>query len=158
MDQKRYFVTMTVLSGFLLTLVIWLSTSVIGQKNWVPFSVFFFLLGGSLSIWGAIWMWLWNPAAFSGNAYIPKRSFILFALGAVLSAFYLFYEWPYGLRYQGRTFTIRVVMLNVVFLLALLSLGIWAQKSPSFKKNLGFHWLLFTWMLAYAFPLLGEPL
>lgn len=156
MVQERYFVTKTVLSGFLLTLVIWLLTSVIGQKNWSPFSVFFFLLGGSLSIWGAVWMWLWNPAAFSGNTCIPKRSFILLALVAVLSVFYHFSNWSSGLGYQGRTFTIGVVILNAVFVSALLSFGAWAQKSPSFKKNLGFHWLLFTWMLAYAFPILGE--
>ena len=159
MSQERKFTLITLIAGCSLALVPWLSLSASTPKIWAPLSIVLFIFGGWLALGIVpVVMWLWNPAAFAGGDNIPKRSIVLFLFLATLSIFYCFISWPYGIEYQGQFHTVVVILLNATLITALLLLGWLGWRRPSFRKSLAFHWLLFAWVISYAFPYLGELL
>lgn len=165
--QKWHFAALTLLAGSLLALAIWLSVNANVPKIWAPFSVVLVLISWNLPHLGIaslpiilfiapVFMWSWNPSAFTGKASIPKRSFVLFLVTVALSGWHYFAGWSYGVRYQGQNHTFGVFALSIAQVVGLLLIGKLALKSPSFRTNLAFHWLLFAWLMTYAFPYLGE--
>ena len=99
----------------------------------------------------------WNPQLFRSDGKIPKRTYVLFALGAILNAVDLAMSWKWGLQYQGPTHTAIVCSINIAWIgflgLALLRCS---KKAPRFGSSLFLHWMLFAWLFWYAFPWLGE--
>jgi len=103
----------------------------------------------------------WNPQLFRGNATLPKRSYILFGVLVVLSTLYFWGSWQWGIHYQGRYFTIGIILINLCWILAIAAgffLGRRRSGASSFSVSLILHWLLFAWVAWYAFPWLGEML
>lgn len=102
---------------------------------------------------------LWNPQLLRADGKIPKRTYVLFALLAVLSALYLAESWKFGLRYQGPQLTAIICSINVAWI-GFLSLAFrrCLKSAPSFRTSLFVHWMLFAWLCWYAFPWLGELL
>jgi hypothetical protein len=120
------------------------------------------LLGG-LNSWKVVIIpptlvfFLWQPGLFDGQAKIPKRSYWLFAVAAVLNVVYFISSWKWGLEYQGVKFTHSVCIINIVWVVFLgLALAMNRRRTPSYGVNLFLHWALFAWLAWYAFPYLGE--
>jgi hypothetical protein len=99
----------------------------------------------------------WHPGLFRGQAKIPKRSYMLFAVATVLSLVYFAASWKWGLHYQGIRYTHVVCIVNITWaaFLGLAFARSWNGPS-SFRFNLFLHWMLFAWLAWYAFPTLGE--
>jgi hypothetical protein len=99
----------------------------------------------------------WNPGLFQGSHLIPKRTYVLFLIMAVMSVIWFIGSWKYGLQYQGPTYTHLICALNVAWLAGLgVFLFLRRKSDPSFASNLAFHLLFFAWLGWYAFPYLGE--
>jgi hypothetical protein len=162
MSQNNNFKIITVISGCSLALVTWQSVSAKIPEPWAPFSMLHVILGlatGSSLLffsWATIAFWVWNSGAFNGNPDVPKRSIVLYGILTALSIWHNVVGIPYGLRYQGKAYTVIVTSVNFALILILASLLVYSRRAPSFAKSLCFHWLLFAWLLSYAFPYLGE--
>jgi hypothetical protein len=65
--------------------------------------------------------------------------------------------WRWGLQYQGIQHLRFVCIANIawVLLLGFVFVSNW-KSSPSFKRSLFLHWILFVWLAWYAFPYVGE--
>jgi hypothetical protein len=99
----------------------------------------------------------WHPGLFRGESRVPKRSYVLLMITALLSVVYFVTSWELGSRYQGLLFTREVCAANVAWVgfLGLAFARAWKQPF-SFKYSLFLHWMLFAWFAWYAFPYLGE--
>jgi TRAP-type uncharacterized transport system fused permease subunit len=118
---------------------------------------------GGLNSWKVVitlptlFFFVWQPGLFDGQAKIPKRSYWLFAVAAVLSVIYFISSWKWGLEYQGVEFTHSVCIINIVCVVFLgLALAVNRRRAPSYGFNLFLQWVLFAWLAWYAFPYLGE--
>jgi hypothetical protein len=99
---------------------------------------------------------IWSFHLLRGSSTLPLRSVVLFVLLAVLCIVDLYGSWPYGLKYQGREQTIFVILVNMLFVVALLVLLVAARRTKGFRYNFAFHAALFAWLAWCAFPYLGE--
>jgi hypothetical protein len=162
MSQHNIYKIITVIAGCSLALVTWQSVNANVPEPWAPFSIFHVILGlasGSgilVFSWATAAFWVWNPGAFNGKSDVPKRSIVLYGILAALSILHNVVGISYGLRYQGKVYTVIVTSVNFALILIIASLLIHSRRAPSFAKSLFFHWLLFAWLLSYAFPYLGE--
>ena len=78
---------------------------------------------------------------------MPKRTYTLFVIAAVLSVIWFIRGWKYGLQYEGPTFTHFICAVNIVWVVGLGVLLFLRQKvNPSFISNLAFHLLFFAWL------------
>jgi hypothetical protein len=89
-------------------------------------------------------------------AQVPWRFPILLAIATACSALWLVGGWPYGLKYQGRTFTIGIIAINVILIAALWCVWLIARRTRSFGWRIAFGTLLNYWLFWSAFPWLGE--
>ncbi len=100
---------------------------------------------------------LWCRQLMRGNAKIPRRTYVLFAVLAILDALYLYVAWPDGVAMQGMRYTRSICGINAGWIVALGALFfIFSKRPPSYRTSLFLHWLLFLWLACYAFPFLGE--
>jgi hypothetical protein len=100
---------------------------------------------------------LWNRQLFRGEARVPRRSYILLASLAVLTAIDFVASWKWALQYEGLKFTVTVCSLNIAWLVFLgLAFSRTRKGTTSFATSLFLHWMLFAWLGWYAFPWLGE--
>ena len=104
----------------------------------------------------ALLFFMWNPGLFKGKSQIPRRSWILLILLSILTVVYFIVSWTYGNQYQGRGYTVAICAINGVWLLLLWAILYRSSHLASFKANLFFHAVLFSWLAWYAFPYLGE--
>ena len=100
--------------------------------------------------------WVWSPGLFRGKATVPFRSIILFVIGLAASIIWFVEGWRYGLKYQGLTYNISTALLSAVLAVLTGVLILRSRKVPSFTLNLLTHFVLFAWLITYAFPYLGE--
>jgi len=100
---------------------------------------------------------LWNPQLMQQEGKIPRRTYILFALLAVLSILYFAASWKWGLQYQGPQFTAVICSINVAWIGFLtIAFRRCLKKAPAFETSLLIQWMLFAWLSWCAFPWLGE--
>jgi hypothetical protein len=100
---------------------------------------------------------VWNPGLLRGETKVPKRSYVLLGIAAVLSTVWFVAGWSYGLEYQGARHVWAVCVINIAWLLSLgVLFGRTWKAQASFGTNLFLHWLLFAWLAWFAFPYLGE--
>jgi hypothetical protein len=114
-----------------------------------PISLLFIILSGPI-------FWIWNADLFEGSTLIPRRSTVLLLVSAALSIINGVMGIPYGTKYFGKLHTTTVLSISFSCLAILIVLRVMAYKRGSFTLNLIFNWLLFSWLLTYAFPYLGE--
>lgn len=118
--------------------------------------IWHFIVGPGAAILPPVAFCLWSMHLFKGKAIVPKRTLIALGILIVLDIIDLYYSWPYGLKYQGKGFTVAMIEINAAFILFLLVITVWAVKRVSFIGNLLVHFILFLWLGWYAFPYLGE--
>jgi len=99
---------------------------------------------------------IWTKALFSGSERIPQRSLVLLGAIVLLSICYFILSWDYGLRWQGRTYTVAVASLNALIAVFLAFFGGFSRRHASFPRNYTFHLSVFAWLSILAFPTLGE--
>lgn len=87
---------------------------------------------------------------------MPTRSVVLLLCATVLSAIWLVYGFQYGIKYQGKDYTVGVTMINVVCWILVGTLAVVVRRRPIYNYSLGFHSALFAWLAWYAFPYFGE--
>lgn len=104
---------------------------------------------------------IWRPGLFRREIQVPKRSYILFGLTAVLNSIYLISFWNYEYmrlpRLKGAmSHVYSFVFFNMIWM-AILGLMIFyiRRHGPSFLSNFTFHWGLFAWLYFHSFPSLN---
>jgi len=116
-------------------------------------------LGNAAVILPMMLFFSWNRQLFRGEPLVPRRSYVLLALLAVLSAIDFVVSWKWGLQYEGPQFTAVVCSVNIAWLGFLgLAFARTRDGTTSFGTSLFLHWMLFAWLGWYAFPWLGELL
>lgn len=100
--------------------------------------------------------YIFNTHLFRGNNKIPVKSVVLFLIMIVLEIIYFLFSIQAGIRYQGKSFVMLSVIINIVFICVLFFLLYKNQKSSSYMANLGFNFLLILWFFWFAFPFFGE--
>jgi lysylphosphatidylglycerol synthetase-like protein (DUF2156 family) len=107
---------------------------------------------------GPIIFSVWCFPLLGGQRKVPLKSKILALIILGLSVLLFVKGWHYGVMYQGIFHTAVMCSYNVVFSVALFILERRNHAKPTFKTNMIFHALLFTWLTWAAFPWLGELL
>ena len=100
--------------------------------------------------------WAWSFQLFGGKAGVPKRTLVLHGAVAVLSVVWFVLGWSYGLQFEGTSFTFATAAISAGFAVTIAFLAWRNPRSTSFERSLSVHWLLFAWVVTYAFPYLGE--
>jgi hypothetical protein len=100
--------------------------------------------------------WAWSFQLFGGKAGVPKRTLVLHAVVAVLSVVWFVLGWRYGLQFEGTRFTLATAAISASFAVTISFLAWRNTRSPSYERSVAVHWLLFAWVVTYAFPYLGE--
>jgi hypothetical protein len=95
---------------------------------------------------------------FPSGVKIPWRSYALLAVAAPLNVIYCFGGWRRGLEYQGLEYTRVVCSLSITWMVFLVFAFALFWKGCSLRYSLLLHWMLFAWLVWYAFPYLGEML
>ncbi|NLV67840.1 MAG: hypothetical protein GXY14_09215 [Spirochaetes bacterium] len=144
--HPRYFLDQSTLL-FLIQLKL---TDVFAQK--IEITIFMTALAGFIPLF----FYLYNIQVFKATAKIPVKSLILFFAILVSEFVYYFLSIKPGLKYQGDVFVYISILINVVFIGALLWLFYRNYKVPSYMTNLCFNFLLFFWLFWFAFPFFGE--
>ncbi len=99
---------------------------------------------------------IWRPALFHGAVGVPIRTLALFAITSVLSFVWFISSWSYGLKYEGRTYTVVCALLSAA-LFSVSGFLLWrARTAPSFVTALLSQTTIFLWLASYALPYLGE--
>jgi hypothetical protein len=99
----------------------------------------------------------WNPQLMRHESKIPKRTYALFGVLAVLSILYLAASWKWGLQYQGPQFTAIICSINFAWIGFLtLAFRRCLKNTPTFGTSVFIQWMLFAWLSWCAFPWLGE--
>jgi hypothetical protein len=98
----------------------------------------------------------WSWGVLRGRVKLPVRSLVLLVLAVLLSAAHIGFGYKYGVKYQSPEYTAAVAIISLIFWVVLGALAILASRRPTFRHNLVFHTVLFSWLAWYAFPYLGE--
>jgi len=98
----------------------------------------------------------WNVGLFRGETKLPKRSYVLLVVAAVLTIVWFVVGWGNGLHYQTARYVHNVFIINMAWIVCLAA-GFWYAKGrSSYLLNVVLNWVLFAWIAWYAFPYLGE--
>ncbi len=98
----------------------------------------------------------WHPRLLAGAEDVPTRSLVGLALISILTVYDLAFGWQYGVKYQGKPYTLALVIVNAVAMcVAWVLLGI-ARKRRIFWTTLASHAFVVGWLVWFAFPWLGE--
>jgi hypothetical protein len=103
-----------------------------------------------------ILFWAWAPHLFSGRHEVPKRTIWLFRILVTLSIAWFLVGWKYGLQYEGLGFTVGTATISLLCAALIALLLRRSRRSSSFEAALAATWLIFAWVLTFAFPYLGE--
>ena len=103
-----------------------------------------------------ILFWAWAPHLFSGRHEVPRRTIWLFGTLVVLSIVWFVVGWKDGLQYEGLDFTVGTAAISLMCAALIALLLRRSRRSSSFEAALGATWLIFAWVLTFAFPYLGE--
>ena len=120
----------------------------------VVIPAFLFRVGGVLL--PIAFFFAWNPRLFHGQETMPKRTYWLLGITILLNLAWFAVGWKDGVQFEGIRFMRIVGTVNAVWAALLLALFSAFKKGGSFHKNLFLHWMLFVWLVWYAFPYLGE--
>jgi hypothetical protein len=100
--------------------------------------------------------WLFSLQLFRGEAAVPKRTFVLVVVAGVWSVAGFIIGWDFGVRYQGRAYTLICLLVSACMLTVSAIMLRRARMHPSFNLSLISHTIAFAWLGSYAFPYLGE--
>lgn len=100
---------------------------------------------------------IWCRPLFSGKPTGRKRTRVTVASIALLSALW-FYDggWDLGLKYQSFRYTLMTALGSLAFAALTATLVASSRRADSFAWSLIINFLIFAWLVTYAFPYLGE--
>ena len=104
----------------------------------------------------ALSFWAWAFQLFRRDGTVPRRTLWLFGLVVVLSVMWFALGWKLGMEHEGVEFTLGTAALSFGLATAIALLLRAGRRSPAVGTSLAAQWLLFAWILTYAFPYLGE--
>lgn len=113
-----------------------------------------------LGWWGLaippVLFWVWTYRLWRGDGGIPARSLIGLALLTLLTPVWFGANWSYGLTFQGHSFLLTSLVLNVLMASLTWRLFWQARRATSTRPSVVFHVALFGWLSLCALPALGE--
>ena len=108
------------------------------------------------ALMGPLLLLTWHPRLLTGADAVPKRSVVALAVMSILTVAHLAFGWKYGVKYQGKEYTIAVVLLNAVAMGVAWVLLAVARTRQTFASTLVSHAFVAGWIVWIAFPWLGE--
>ena len=100
--------------------------------------------------------WLWAYQLFSGTPGVPARSFFGLLSLVIVSSIWFSVGWQWGTHYQGRTYVLAMIAVNIAAASAIWVLGWRAEPTQSFLLSLIFHVAVPLWLITVGLPYLGE--
>jgi hypothetical protein len=105
---------------------------------------------------GPLLLLAWHPRLLAGADEVPRRSPVGLVLISILTVADLAFGWQYGVKYQGKPYTMALVLLNAVAMGVAWVLLWVARKRQTFWSTLVSHAFVAGWLVWIAFPWLGE--
>jgi len=105
---------------------------------------------------GPLLLLAWHPRLLAGADEVPRLSPIGLVLISILTVADLTFGWQYGVKYQGKPYTVALVLLNAVAMGVAWVLLWFARKRRTFWSTLVSHAFVAGWLVWIAFPWLGE--
>ncbi|HET6878948.1 MAG TPA: hypothetical protein VFI31_02265 [Pirellulales bacterium] len=114
---------------------------------------------------------LWIDAAIPFGAYVlanlylgrtslpaplPLRYFFLLGIGSMLTAYWFYDGWSYGIEFQGRAYVWAELAINAGALAILWLFWLWRHRRATRMQATMFGMLFFLWLFLFGFAWLGE--
>jgi hypothetical protein len=103
-----------------------------------------------------VMFWLWCGRLSYGKATGRTRTRAAAVSIAILSFMWFYSGWKYGLKYQSFRFNLLTAIGNCVLTVAIAVILVSPKRSNSFAWSLTANFLIFAWLVTYAFPYFGE--
>jgi hypothetical protein len=104
----------------------------------------------------AVLFCVWCRPLFSGRPTGRKRTLATVASIILLSALWFYGGWGLGLKYQDYRYTLMTALGSLAFAILTAILVASSRRADSFAWSLTVNFLIFAWLVTYAFPYLGE--
>jgi hypothetical protein len=105
---------------------------------------------------GPVLLVAWHPGLLTGADEVPRRSDVGLVVISILTVADLAFGWKYGVKYQGKEYTMALVLLNAVAMGIAWVLLTAARRRRTFGSTLASHAFVAGWLVWIAFPWLGE--
>ena len=160
LTSSRGFTVWTVVAGVLLVAPVLLNLAPGVPRVWAPAPVILvvplWVMGGMAVVLPSLGFWATGIGLFKGQDRIPLWFAILVGIVGALNLASLVVSWEYGVRWQGRGYTIAVSAVTIAgYAIVVLIIGL-ARNRQSFRLNLLGRWCFFLWLAWLSFPYLGE--
>jgi len=130
------------ISGLMLLLMLFFDSPAIG----LPIAALLLLL----AYYG------WVRPIHAGKAQFTPRTWLMLATLAALSGAWYYEGWAFGLKWQGRTYTLGCAVMSGVLIAAVAGLGFAGNMQDRSRLSLLGRWLAVVWIITYGYPWLGE--
>lgn len=121
-----------------------------------PWVVLVFVVGPAELVLPVGLFWLWGKPLFQGKATSRKRTRAAVLVIGCLSFMWFRVGWDYGLRYQNVRYNLMTAIGSFMFAVVIALILTSPRRTDRFAWSLTANFLLFAWLLTYAFPYLGE--
>jgi hypothetical protein len=112
--------------------------------------------GWAIPVLPSAMFWLWCGSLFYGKPTGRNRTRATAFLVGLLSILWFYAGWAYGLKYQSLLFDVVSAICSLLFAAAIAAILASSRRTVSFTWSLTANFLIFAWLLTYAFPYLGE--
>ena len=97
-------------------------------------------------------------SVFSNKKKYPWLFLIFALIISILNTWFLYIAWPYGLQFQGKSYTIHIIIYNALSIISIFSLVMTGVKYKKIVLLDVATFLFFIFLAFLAFPHLGESI
>jgi hypothetical protein len=100
----------------------------------------------------------WLRPVSTGRSQFTFRTWLALLALATCSGLWYWWNWSYGVHWQGATYTKACAIASVAIFLVVAGLGLVSNLMRRPALALTARWLAMTWVCTYGYPWLGELL
>ncbi len=107
---------------------------------------------------GALVYFGWLRPAWSGRVQFTTRTWVGLLCLFALSVYWYWGGWAFGMRVQGRTYTVGCAIIAACLFIVVVAAGMIGRRARAPVVALFGRWVALVWVVTYGFPWLGEGL
>ncbi len=100
----------------------------------------------------------WLRPAWSGRVQFTTRTWLGLLCLLALSVYWYLGGWVFGMRWQGRTYTVGCAIIGAFLFMTVVAAGMIGRWASAPAVALFGRWVALVWVVTYAYPWLGEGL